>query len=258
MAAQLFHLDFDREKNPILWIRRPEQGGKRLGERRVRVDDIGLPVKERFPIGIARPFVNPGGAVVWLKLSCHPTIRSVDQARLLKKSRRGFIPFDECPMANGSMPMPLRERDPKDETKIIDQPCDGMLTPQGQPIRLPKHGDGCKHHRRIIAARGARHSEKMAKWTRLSKSEDPESLKILKGIADALNPDKSQPRGDGTGPTPTAEEIARMEAARAELDSGLEELKATKAEMETVLEQIKAERAALERDQKAPKRGGKK
>ena len=148
-------VDGEGRKRRIWIVRRGRNSTPKI--KRKRQSD-GAVVTEHVTAKPFRRFVNSKGDVVQVCMTAGAADRNGNSPyanhRIRTKMRDGFVPADECAMANGQLPPGLRRKG--------DKPCEGWVDEYGMAKRVGsprKPVEPCEHTQRIIEARKARSSE---------------------------------------------------------------------------------------------------
>ena len=117
------------------------------------------------PMRFKRKMVHPNGNVIELGLANGWAINSFKNndygVQLLEeKMDAGFLPFNECPYANGAVPLPL---DAKGKPKFA--PCVGDFPDNPKRRGHFKRNTSCKHIKEIAARRKALHKKSAQRFT---------------------------------------------------------------------------------------------
>ena len=111
-------------KNPV-WDVQKAAPTKRL------MDDDGVVVEQKIPQNPNhRIMLNPSGATVFLVLSNGPAIRGSNQygvQLLQEKINKGWLPWNECPIARGYVKGDGKACAGKDGRGNLDEPCTHLL-----------------------------------------------------------------------------------------------------------------------------------
>ena len=108
------------------------------------------------PIPFSRKMVDPDGNVITLSLATGFTIRSFKSndygVQIMdEKLKKGFIPYDECPVAKGHLPV----GDGKDKPCAGDDGKGGHWNSRGPGVGNWSRDKCCHHVEKVIKARRA-------------------------------------------------------------------------------------------------------
>lgn len=112
--------------------------------------------QERITAKPFRRMVNANGNVVQIDLTNGAADRNIGSSyardRWARKLAAGFVPTDECAVANRCMPLDLLQEMPEGQRG----PCKGWVDDHSLPKRMPRDVEPCVHVKAIIAERHAR------------------------------------------------------------------------------------------------------